>query len=177
MTETDPTVPLVNSYWVVPGRFLAGEHPGEVGKQTAPERLTALLSAGIRTFIDLTEEREADGYAFILRGLAEERGLEVTYLRIPIPDRGVPPAWTLRCILEVIDRSMRDERAAYVHCFAGIGRTGTVVGCHLRRHARAAPGAVVAGIAALRQGMIIGREASPHTPEQVQVVENWKEGT
>lgn len=176
MTETTSPVPFANSYWVVPGRFLAGEHPGDTGTQTAEERLSALLGAGLRTFIDLTEEHETNGYALVLRCLAEERGLEVTYLRIPIPDRGVPPASTLHCILDVVDRALRDERAAYVHCFAGIGRTGLVVGCHLRRHGRAAPGGVVARIAALRQWMPIGREASPHTPDQVRLVETWKDG-
>ena len=176
MTENNPLPPLENSYWVTPGRFLAGEHPAGGFGETTEQRLTALLAAGIRTFIDLTEEHELDAYAMTLRGLAEAQELEVTYLRIPIPDRGVPSVWTLRRILDVIDGSVRDERPVYVHCFAGIGRTGTVVGCHLRRHARAKLGEVVAGIVALRQGMPIGREASPHTAEQVQMVEGWKEG-
>lgn len=176
MTPNLPPTPLTNSYWVTPGRFLAGEHPGGDLDETSEERLTALLAAGIRTFIDLTEEHESDPYAIILRCLAEEQELEVTYLRIPIPDRGLPSEWTMRCILDVIDGSMGDGRAAYVHCFAGIGRTGTVVGCHLRRHARAKAGEVVAGIAALRQPMPLIQQASPHTPEQVQMVESWKDG-
>jgi protein-tyrosine phosphatase len=63
-----------------------------------------------------------------------------------------------------------------VHCFAGIGRTGTVVGCYLRRHALANPGKVVEQIAQLRRLMPWGREISPHTPEQVQMAENWQDG-
>lgn len=175
MSETKLPVPYPNTYWVVPGQFLAGENPEVHDEQTLEESLSALLAAGIRTFIDLTEERETDGYALILRCLAEERGLEVTYVRIPIPDRSVPSAWTLRCILDLLDRSIADQRAAFVHCFAGIGRTGTVVGCHLRRHQRATADDVMARIAELRQAMPIAREVSPHAPKQVQMVEGWEE--
>jgi len=175
MSETKSPVPYPNTYWVVPGRFLAGENPEVNDDQTLEENLSALLATGIRTFIDLTEEHELNGYAVTLRCLAEERGLEVTYLRIPIPDRSVPSAWTLRCILDLIDRSMADQRPAFVHCFAGIGRTGTVVGCHLRRHQRAVAKDVMTRIAELRQAMPIALEISPHAPDQVQMVEGWKE--
>ena len=175
MSETILPVPYPNTYWVAPGQFLAGENPEVNDDQTLEESLSALLAAGIRTFIDLTEEHETNGYAVILRCLAEDRKLEVTYLRIPIPDRSVPPTWTLRCILDLIDRSMADQRPAFVHCFAGIGRTGTVVGCHLRRHQRATPNDVMARIAELRRAMPFASEISPHVPEQVQMVEGWKE--
>jgi hypothetical protein len=175
MSETKPPVPYPNTYWVVAGQFLAGENPEVNDDQTLEKNLSALLAAGIRTFIDLTEERELDGYAFILRCLAEERGLEVTYLRIPIPDRSVPSAWTLRCILDLIDRSIADQRPVFIHCFAGIGRTGTVVGCHIRRHQHATAKNVMSRIAELRQAMPIAFEISPHVPEQVLMVEGWNE--
>jgi protein-tyrosine phosphatase len=64
----------------------------------------------------------------------------------------------------------------FVHCFAGIGRTGTVVGCYLKWHGLAKRQDVLAKIADLRSLMPIGLESSPHTPEQVRIVENWQEG-
>ena len=66
---------------------------------------------------------------------------------------------------------MTDQRPAFVYCFAGIGRTGTVVGCHLRRHQRATPKNVMARISKLRQAMPMALEISPHVEEQVQMVE------
>jgi protein-tyrosine phosphatase len=177
MTDSTSAIPYANSYWVVPGLLLAGEHPeiGDVG--TTEDRLAALLTAGIRVFIDLTEEHETNGYALVLRCLAEERGMEATYLRIPFPDGGVPRDRTMRCILNVIDDALGDRQAVFVHCFGGIGRTGTVVGCHLRRHKRATTGDVMAIIARLRQGMPVAVHVSPHEPEQVRMVENWEEGS
>ena len=47
-----------NSYWVLPAQFLAGEHPAELDAEEFRLKLAALLDAGIRTFIDLTEPRD-----------------------------------------------------------------------------------------------------------------------
>ena len=70
----------------------------------------------------------------------------------------------------MIDRSISDGRAIFVHCFAGLGRTGTVVGCHLQRLGRSTRENVMAVIADLRQGMPIAPEISPHMLEQVSMV-------
>jgi protein-tyrosine phosphatase len=176
MSQSKVMVPYAETFWVVPGRFLAGEHPTESDEASTKARLSALLDAGIRTFIDLTEEQEIKGYHHLLRAEAGSRRLESTFLRIPIPDRGVPLAWTLSCILDVIDRSVTAQNPVFVHCFAGIGRTGTVVGCYLKRHGLASSQDVLAKIAELRRLMPGGGESSPHTLEQVRVVEHWKKG-
>src|SRR5713101_3512118 len=155
MTRPKTTVPYPNTYWVVPGQFLAGEHPGDLSDNILMARLSALLESGIRTFVDLTEEREMEPYYNFLRDLAEERAVEVTSIRIPIPDRRVPSVGALRCILDVIDRSIADDGAVFVHCFAGIGRTGTVVGCYLQRHELVTQSDVIKKIAQLRRFMPI----------------------
>lgn len=183
MIETKLTVPFPNSYWVAPNQLLAGEHPGDVHAHAARSRLCALLEADIRTFIDLTDEDEINedakpvpAYRNLLRSLAEERRIEITHVRFPIPDRGIPSVWTLRCILDVIDRSIADENRVFVHCWAGRGRTGTVVGCYLKRHGIAGDDDVVVKIAELRRWMPNGRDTSPHTAEQIRMVKNWKKG-
>jgi protein tyrosine/serine phosphatase len=177
MTDSKGSVPFENTYWVVRGQFLAGEHPVELSEDLTQARLTALLDAGVRTFMNLTEEREKmSGYADRLRALAAARGLEITVLPMPIPDRGIPSAELLRTILDAIDGSLADQQPVFVHCFAGVGRTGTVVGCHLKRHGRATAQNVLARIAELRKQMPGGNEASPHTPDQVQLVTHWPAG-
>jgi protein-tyrosine phosphatase len=171
-------VPFATTYWVVPQQFLAGEHPVEISEDLTIARLMALLDAGVRTFVNLTEEREKmQSYSHLARTLATEKRMKVEILRIPIPDRNVPPVETLRSILDVIDDSIAKGNPVFVHCFAGIGRTGTIVGCYLRRHGAATEQNVIAKIVELRSLMPGGREASPHTPEQVQLVKNWKTGS
>ena len=171
------SVPFANSYWVVPGQFLAGEHPSEVDEHTTLARLTALLNAGVRTFVDLTEDHELPSYARLLRNVAEGRRIDITLVRIPIRDRGIPSEGTLRCTLDLIDRSIATGNPVFLHCFAGLGRTGTVVGCHLKRHRIATAHDVMTKIAELRRLMPSGREASPQTPEQERIVRSWQDGS
>lgn len=182
MSEVHPA-PLRGTYWVIPDQFLAGEYPGEVEPELTERRLLALVGAGVRTFIDLTDEDEVNEdakviptYRSILRRVSEEQSVQTTYANVPIEDRGIPSPWTLRCILDVIDRSIGDENPVYVHCWAGRGRTGTVVGCYLKRHGLAQDGDVIQKLAQLRKDAPNGGETSPHTKEQVRMVVTWKKG-
>ncbi len=52
----------------------------------------------------------------------------------PIPDGGITSVDRMRWILDAIDLSLSADRAVYVHCFGGMGRTGTTVCCWLLRH-------------------------------------------
>jgi hypothetical protein len=120
-----PTLPLGNYYWVLPGQLLAGEHPLGATPELTRQRLAALTAAGVSCFIDLTEPQELPAYADALPGA-------VQYHRLPIPDHGLPadPA-VMRAILECILDALRQGQCVYLHCRAGIGRTGMTVGCLL----------------------------------------------
>jgi hypothetical protein len=183
MSKTGPAVPFPFTYWVVPGKFLAGEHPVAGDPAATKKRLAALLDAGIRTFVDLTDEAEpgrehhpATGYRPLLQTLARERKLEVTCVCIPIADRKAPTVLAMKCVLDVVDRSLKEKQPVFAHCFAGIGRTGTVVGCYLKRKGLALDYEAIRKIAELRQGLPGGPDLSPHTEEQIQMVGKWQEG-
>jgi len=124
-TAASHTLPLRNCYWVVPGLLLAGEHPNGATRDKTKERLKKLMGAGIECFVDLTKPTELLRYDTFLP-------FHVEYVRKAIKDHGLPSARSqMTEILEYIANAMRAGRPVYVHCRAGIGRTGTVVGCFL----------------------------------------------
>ena len=178
--STDPftvgtvAVPLPNCYWVRPGQLLAGEYPGSPSRSEATERVQKLLHAGVNSFIDLTEEGELPAYDALLAELSEQH---IRYRRLPILDHGLPdsPAHMTR-ILDLIDSELSAGRCVYVHCRAGIGRTGTTVGCHLIRSGLASE-AAMDRLQELWQQCGRSRRwpTIPETDEQVEFVRLWRE--
>jgi hypothetical protein len=175
MAELDPH-PIAVSYWVAPGRLLAGEYPGAYREQEAGPRLRRLLGAGVTLFVDLTEEREGlEPYEPLLKEEAARLGVTARRLPLPIPDICIPADHQMRRILDVIDLTLDDEATVYVHCRGGMGRTGPVVGCYLVRHGLTGPEAL-ARIKQLRAGTPRDWWPSPERGEQKQMVLRWAAG-
>ncbi len=166
--------PLVQCYWVVPGRFLAGEYPAHMELPHAAARLQALLAAGLDTFYDLTERHELTPYLPLLQELGRKQGLEVNYQRFEIADRDVPKAAVMRSLLDAIDAALAHGRHLYLHCWGGIGRTGMVVGCYLVRHGLSGQ-AALDQIASWWQTDLrrFDFPRSPETPEQIEYILDW----
>ena len=115
----EPPKPDPNTYWVVPGKLLAGEYPGARDPEEARGRLRRFLAAGVRHFIDLTEVGELTPRAELL---TEEAGSRTTYERFPIRDVSVPEEpKTMAEIIAAIDRPMAEGGITNVHCW-GWGR-------------------------------------------------------
>jgi protein-tyrosine phosphatase/ADP-ribosylglycohydrolase len=180
--STDPftvgtaSVPIANSYWVRPGRLLAGEYPGSMSRAEAMERVQKLLHAGVTSFVDLTEDGELPAYDALLPELTEQH---VRYRRLPILDHGLPesPSEMIK-ILDFIDSELAAGQCVYVHCRAGIGRTGTTIGCHLIRSG-------LANDAALERLQDLWQQCGrsrrwptiPETDQQVEFVRLWRESS
>ena len=174
MSERDRPIP--DSYWVEPGHFLAGEYPGQDYGEFLRRRLDAFLNFGIDTFIDLTDPDELPTYLHILMEQAGYYDLEVRYKRFTIRDNSVPSPEDMQAILDEIDSTLATGRKVYLHCWGGIGRTGTVVGCYLVRRGLTGQEALVQ-LAEWWHGVPKSR-IWPHTPEtrgQMEYILNWDE--
>jgi predicted protein tyrosine phosphatase len=173
--ESSIATPIHHSYWVVPERFLAGQYPGTVWVDKTHAKLNRMLQAGLDEFIDLTEQGELSPYDSILRKEANGLGVRVDYFRYPIRNLSVPEKEDMRAILDHIDQSMENGRNIYLHCWGGIGRTGTVVGCYLVRHGATGKQALER-IRDLRLPLHGGWRKSPETDSQWNMVRGWQVG-
>jgi ADP-ribosyl-[dinitrogen reductase] hydrolase len=172
MTATPEAIagelPLPNTYWVQQAGLLAGEYPGVAEDAETDARIDRLLRAGVNAFVDLTAPGEVSPYHPRLP-------LSVEYDRRPIKDHGVPENFQqMNEIVDLINDARRRRRVVYVHCRAGIGRTGTAIACLL------ADGGMT-GEAALEQLNQLWVQSArsynystvPETPEQAAFVLDW----
>ncbi|MGD9939362.1 MAG: protein-tyrosine phosphatase family protein [Clostridia bacterium] len=183
MSAVSLYTPLQNTYWVLPNRFLAGEYPGDKSATVARQRLSAMLDSGLDCFIDLTTPADRmEPYAELL---AELSGGRARHLSFGLKDMSVPDSTaTMTAILDAIDKELGGGHKVYVHCWGGIGRTGTVIGCWLRRQYPDTDGCVPQA-----DGTLMGLPElwktcpksarypdSPQTPEQRAFVAAWPLG-
>lgn len=175
------TRPTPDSYWITSpplpaGRLLAGEYPGAKDPAEATRKLGRYLDAGVTAFLDLTEagEHSLRPYATEVLALGTARDLVVVHRRHAIPDQGVPAPAQMALILDTIDAALADGETVYVHCYGGIGRTGTVIGCWLVRHGLSGE-AALDRIATWRRGTPDGARPSPETAAQRALLMRWWE--
>jgi len=176
MSDNIPSTPLEKSYWVIPGKFLAGEYPAtHYFEEQTRTRIGRMLDSGIRVFIDLTYQGQLEPYESMLHEQANWQDVEAQYYRFAIADYDIPSDQTMVAILDTLDAALKAEQGVYVHCWGGIGRTGTVVGCYLVRHGMTGP-AALEEIARLRKGMPNAWVQSPESDLQFKMILSWENG-
>ena len=177
--------PIPNSYWATP--FLVACEfpycpltPAELARRRTAQKLDALLLAGVRTFVDLTEPHELFPYAPHLAARCARLGVDpaaVAYHNFPIRDRGLPESVEfVRGILEVLRENEERGRICAVHCRGGIGRTGLVVGCWLVEAGVARDGAHALQLIAEEWKLVEKCKRFPCSPEtgpQFEFVRNF----
>lgn len=173
------TKPFENSYWVIPGKLLAGEYPATQNVTSSLEKLKQLDEAGINTIIDLTEDGELTSYVEHLANVNPD----ITHLRFGITDVSIPSKEFMHQILNSIDLALLRGQGVYVHCWGGIGRTGTVIGCWLKR--QFGDGIIRTGINKGKslnelwldcaKSTLPGKQQSPETQQQLDFITNWPE--
>ncbi len=169
----NPPKPISDCYWVAPG-FLAGHYPRTRDDDSSRLKLRRILDAGVTCFVDLTTRQDPlEPYDHLLAELADGRAVRESH---PVPDMSIPDSSARTGgILDTIDRVIEDGGTVYLHCWGGIGRTGTIVGCWLVRHGMTGEEALtrVAELWETRPDSFW--TTSPQTEAQFRYVREWTE--
>lgn len=158
-------------YYVVDSLIWAGAYPSQVPISDAGMQATvAWLSANdVCVIIDLTTP--ADGLPTVDAFVDRHAGMTVAHY--PIRDGAVPSQSLMLAVLDGISQAVAAGQRVYVHCWGGLGRTGTVIACWLVRNGYA-PAAALVRLMELRQGV---EGSSPETDGQRAFVLAWQEPT
>lgn len=172
----------VSHYPVQPGLY-AGEYPGDPSPNISESRVRELVEEkGVRTFIDLTSRADQeDGllpYEPIFLEVDVDGTMGLKRYSFEIPDMNIPSGPELmRGVVDLIRAELEAGRPCYVHCWGGIGRTGTAVGCWLRETGMDAAAALAKVQHLYETHMDEAKRAryprSPQQPVQLKYVEEW----
>ncbi len=117
-TAPEQNVPApagVTNFQVVDEKVWRGSHPKD-------ETLRDLARRGVTTVVDLRAEEGID----VDEDLLEETG--ITRFNLPLRDGQVPSEAQVGQFLSIVEQA---EGKVYVHCMAGVGRTGAMVAAYL----------------------------------------------
>uniref|UniRef100_A0A3Q3NEA6 protein-tyrosine-phosphatase n=1 Tax=Mastacembelus armatus TaxID=205130 RepID=A0A3Q3NEA6_9TELE len=137
--------------WIIPGKFLAfsGPHPKskiENGYPLhAPEAYIPYFRKHNITTIIRLNKKIYDARRFTDSGFEHHDLFFV--------DGSTPNDSIVRKFLNICENA---EGAIAVHCKAGLGRTGTLIGCYMMKHYRLSAAEAIAWIRICRPGSIIG---------------------
>lgn len=161
------------TYWVLPDKFLAGPKPSSLYSEITDMNLKHIINQGVRVFINLMnpneyvdDSGELVSYSASLQAIAKEAEIEVEILNFPIEDFSIPTRSEMENIINSIEFQLDNGKTIYVHCWGGLGRTGTVVGCFLKSRGIAGSEDVFEKIAALRVNCSNANKPSPENDLQ-----------
>ena len=136
--------------WIERPRLAAMARPDTL------EELRWLRQQGLEILLSLTEDP-------LRRDWINEAGLMTVH--IPVVDMEAPSQEQLDRCLAAIHRANGQNLGVGIHCSAGLGRTGVVLGCYFISKGLTAPNAI-ARVRRLRPGSI-------ETTEQEEAVEEF----
>ena len=129
---------FMNFGWVLDGELAGSQGPASLAD------LSFLHAQGVRAVVRMEE-----------RTIAADTGAEARLVDMfePVPDFTPPELEQIQRMIEFIDQQTANGNPVVVSCFAGIGRTGTVLACYLV-HRGEGPAAAIELVRRVRPGSV-----------------------
>jgi atypical dual specificity phosphatase len=135
---------LRNFSFVIDGELAGSAHP--VLSVSGPEQFKNVLAEyGLGAVVSL-DERGLPAHWPALMG--------AEYLHIRIPDFEPPSAGQIDEFIALVEKTSAAGRATLAHCYAGMGRTGTMIACYLVKKENLPPDEAIHRVRRMRPGSI-----------------------
>ena len=144
----------MNFSWI-----LKDELSGSMGPSSF-EDLSFLYHNGVRAVIRMEEQTVS----------ADTGGMDLVDMFEPVTDFSAPSLDQVQRMVEFIDRHLADLKPVNVSCYAGIGRTGTVLACYLV-HRGKEPAEAISHIRELRPRSIQTADQEATVYQYAQLIE------
>lgn len=104
---------------VLDGKIFASSRPWN------KEHLKLMKKIGVKAVLNLLTEDE--------KAISDQEYLSegFDYLNLPIEDMTAPTVEQLLKAVKWIDKKLNEGKKVLVHCYAGLGRTGTIIAAYL----------------------------------------------
>lgn len=139
--------------WLLPRKFLAFIGPvdelvaNSTGYHPPTFYIPYFLRSGIRTIIRLNGVQTYDARVF--------RAAGIEHYDLFFPDGSTPPKHILLKFLNIAETA---RGAIGVHCKAGLGRTGSLIGAYIIKHFHMTAREAIAWMRVCRPGSVIGQQ-------------------
>ena len=104
--------------WIEANELAVGQIPRDMAE------VESLRALGIRAIVSLTEYPLSAIQDFRPEAFAK---LDITYLHAPVLDFQAPTIERAQEVVDFIVRMQELGRPVFMHCYAGVGRTGTML--------------------------------------------------
>ncbi|GLV46712.1 cell division cycle 14 [Carabus blaptoides fortunei] len=154
--------------WIIPNKFIAFCGPHNKSKLEngyplhAPEAYFSYFRRHNVTTIIRLNKKIYDSNRFVNAGFDHK---DLFFI-----DGSTPSDNILQQFISICENT---DGAVAVHCKAGLGRTGSLIGCYIMKHYEMTSHEVIAWIRMCRPGSIIGHQQNWLESKQAQM---WKEG-